>query len=285
MIVAKKCFKYFFLIFRKFLSALGFTCDFYDPYLLRGLTIGRRIPAEDLSLFLESFRPIDVGVSLIRIGGPNDGGYLLPKDFDGISACLSAGSDALWNFEKDLYRVARIPSHIIDSQDKKPIDLASEHTYTSKWLGSVTKGELITLQDWIQTLPIENTDLILQMDIEGYEWETLLNVPNSVLSRFRIIIVEFHRIPNLLNKKIVNRYYEPLLKKLDQNFGVVHLHANNSCGETSFGGICFPNVFEVTYLRRDRFTESHSFAKLPNDLDQRNDPTKPDIFFNWRKSS
>jgi hypothetical protein len=36
-------------------------------------------------------RPIESGHPLVRLGGPKDGGYLVPDDLDGIAFCFSPG--------------------------------------------------------------------------------------------------------------------------------------------------------------------------------------------------
>ena len=45
----------------------------------------------DLSSFLNDLRVYQT--ELVRLGGNNDGGYLLPNDLEGITACFSPGVD------------------------------------------------------------------------------------------------------------------------------------------------------------------------------------------------
>ena len=51
---------------------------------------------------LKKLMPYEVGFELIRLGENSDGGYLLPKDFDEIKYCYSAGVGFVTQFEKDL---------------------------------------------------------------------------------------------------------------------------------------------------------------------------------------
>ena len=45
-------------------------------------------------------------------------------------------------------------------------------------------------------------DLLLQMDIDGDEYETLLSMPILLQKRFRIIVVEFHYLDYLFSEPI-----------------------------------------------------------------------------------
>jgi hypothetical protein len=264
-------------VFRVF----NYTMNFRDPLFLRGFSLSRISSSSYLNGVINTLRPREVGIPLIRVGNSSDGGYLLPDDLGEISHCLSAGCDKLWEFERVLNENFGVPSHIIDSNDKKPHDLPMNFTYTSKWLGGRSTLNLVTLEEWVESVSPISEELILQMDIEGSEWEVLGNAPDDLLQRFRILVIEFHRIPNLFNQRILEKYYGPLLERIDRSFQAVHFHPNNSCGFTSFGGISIPNAFEVTYLRRDRFVKTLDFTRLPHPLDRPNDPTAPEISFVW----
>jgi hypothetical protein len=47
-------------------------------------------------------RPVSTKYDLIRLGGPHDGGYLVPNGLVGIQACFSPGVSKVSNFELDL---------------------------------------------------------------------------------------------------------------------------------------------------------------------------------------
>ena len=50
---------------------------------------------------LDILKPRDPGCAFVRLGGPHDGGYLIPDDLDGIVACFSPGVDQTSAFERD----------------------------------------------------------------------------------------------------------------------------------------------------------------------------------------
>jgi len=51
------------------------------------------------------------------------------------------------------------------------------------------------------------------MDIEGAEWSILSSLSPSVLSTFRIIVVEFHGLGNLLNPDQLSSVFFPALTR------------------------------------------------------------------------
>ena len=73
-----------------------------DAGLAVGLNItGCTARAEVLGL-IKSLRPMDCGKKLIRIGGNEDGGYLVPDDLEGIEYCFSPGVSTTVDFETHL---------------------------------------------------------------------------------------------------------------------------------------------------------------------------------------
>lgn len=91
-------------------------------YLSSGKFYSNATADEDLKHFILKNRPRSVGKELIRIGGRGDGGYLIPNDLDGISACFSPGIAASSTFEEELADKYGIKSFMADySVDHPPI--------------------------------------------------------------------------------------------------------------------------------------------------------------------
>ena len=264
---------------QKIFSYFGFSLVVH----FRKLRVSRFTPNESLLGFFNQLRPLNNGYQLLRIGSNGDGGYLLPNDFDGVSHCFSVGCDKKWTFELDLHKRFGIPSHIIDSEAKIPSDLTPEHTYTPKWLGRKTTRSTLTLKDWVSLYSSENDgeEFILQMDIEGSEWLTLLNLDEKLLLKFRILVIEFHRTRKLVNKRHFDETFRPVIRQLTKHFDPVHIHGNNCCGLVTFEKFSFPDVFEVTFHRKDRAKQYKGYAVLPNSLDSKNVPKKDDLAIEW----
>ena len=74
--------------------------------------------------------------------------------------------------------------------------------FDKRFVGCLTDERYITLDDWhAAKLGGDSTpSLLLQMDIEGAEYETLLAASPSLLGKFRIMIIEFHWLPQLWNE-------------------------------------------------------------------------------------
>jgi hypothetical protein len=229
---------------------------------------------EEIQKLIDSIRPVKTKFDLIRVGGANDGGYLLPNDLSGINLCFSPGVDVTASFEKDLLERG-IKSHLADaSVDGAPngLEVAS---FTKKYLGGYNDDTHMTLAAWMYEQRAFMGDFILQMDIEGGEYTTLLCTPPDVLRKFRIIAVEIHNVQTWFTPlawPVVTTFFEKLL----EDFYVVHNHPNNNCPFIDADGILMPTVFELTLLRKDRTIALGYCDQFPHPLDQPNVLNKPD---------
>ncbi|MEA3640879.1 MAG: FkbM family methyltransferase [Lamprobacter sp.] len=246
---------------------------------------------------IEVLRPKPSPKPLIRIGGNGDGAYLLPDDLEGISACFSPGVNNRKDFEDELCEHYAIACHLCDyssSVDKLKTPLKTGQTFKRKWLAPESHINNISLADWVEELaPQADADLILQMDIEGAEYNNLINTAESTLRRFRIIVIELHELQVCQQPEDFNKTLGPVLQLLDQHFICVHARANNCCGEFILhdSPLNLPNVIELTFLRRDRWQGIDEKALqpplLPHPLDiAANVPTKQPLFLNehWFES-
>ena len=151
----------------------------------------------DLSRILKYFIPKSCPYPLIRIGGAADGGYLIPQDLENIEACFSPGVSSYKLFEDELAKKHGIRSHMCDySSDenilKTPL-VQGLQTFRKKWLDVKSNDTSLTLDEWVKDAePNNKGDLLLQIDIEGAEYRTLLQAPKDCINRFRIIIIELH---------------------------------------------------------------------------------------------
>ena len=229
---------------------------------------------DQLNALLKSLHPVKTKYPLIRVGGKNDGGYLLPDDLSGISKCFSPGVDVTASFEKDL--VCRgILSHLADASVDGPPEDFRILSFEKKFLGSVNDGDYMTLEFWVRNRGGAVGDLILQMDIEGAEYQTILATPIDILRRFRIIAVEIHDVHHWFNP-IAWGCVQGFFAKLLADFHVVHNHPNNNCQFIEVDGILLPTVFELTLLRKDRAAPEGFVTEFPHPLDQPNVLDKPD---------
>ena len=111
--------------------------------------------------------------------------------------------------------------------------------------------------------------MLLQMDIEGAEYQVILDTPSDILRKFRFLVIEFHgfnRLAHTHSYDLISTTFYKLLK----DFKVVHVHANNCCKAVKINGVEIPPVMEFTFVRKDRFIKSDNEIKLPHRLDQKN---------------
>jgi len=235
-------------------------------------------PRKDVIELLNRLRPQDNGHNLIRIGGLGDGGYLLPDDLSGIGELFSPGSNQLSNFEKDIADRWKIKSFICDSIEEKPTDLSPFQDFTPSWVGPYSDGEkFISLEDWVREKSQASGDLLLQMDIEGAEFQTLISTPLETLNRFRIIVIEIHFLEALKNRWAFELVYAPFFNKILQQFDVIHLHPNNCCGLWNYGEFQYPRIIELTLHRKDRSRHLRPLATSKHELDYPCVNTNPEI--------
>ena len=246
-----------------------------------GIIIYKVTQTEKIEKFIKRFRENYVSVDLIRIGGDADGGYLIPDIFNRIAYCLSPGVADTADFEAELSRRYDIKSFMIDgSVASAPLADENFH-FTKKFLGCRTNGDFITLSDWMESVldaGEDNHGMILQMDIEGGEYDVLTFESTATLSRFAAMIIEFHHLERLFGPHFLDMT-SVLFEKLYRNFAICHVHPNNYSGVISLNGIDMPNVIEVTFLRHDLADKfkSASALSLPHPLDRKNASHKPDI--------
>lgn len=231
-------------------------------------TIVKQSSRNQVERVLSRLHAVDGGHELVRIGGGKDGGYLLPDDLEGVRACFSPGVGGSSDFELDLEHRG-IPSFLADASVAGPGPGAAHMDFERKFVGACSIGDTISLDDWVATksLALPAGDLLMQMDIEGAEYECLLAASRSTLRRFRIIALELHGL-DLLEQPFANRMIGATLEKLAVDFLPVHLHPNNIDPIASVSRIKVPPTLEVTYLRRDRVRSMAPRRVYPHPADR-----------------
>ena len=244
--------------------------------LSQGIFIDPAVETNKLISLAQLLRPKTCSHELIRLGVNSDGGYLVPNDLSGITACFSPGVDDIASFEQDLYK-HRIGSHLADYSVEEIPSGTAALSFIKKYLGANTYDNFISLEDWVTSLApdAEDDSLLLQMDIEGSEYETLLACPDRILSKFRIMVIEFHQIESWAQADFY-KLVEATFRKLLNSHYVVHNHPNNAMGIVDLNGFHAPRVFELTFIKKTR-TQTLGWATLPNDLDYPNVNYLPDI--------
>jgi hypothetical protein len=239
-----------------------------------GLNVTKQTDVELVRALVRSLAPMDCGRPLIRIGGAGDGGYLVPDDLEGVEYCFSPGVSTVADFESHLADLG-IRSFLADySVDAPPIQ-RPEFVFDKKFLGAKDDEISITLESWVRKyLADSRSASLLQMDIEGSEYEVLLSAPRNLLCGFRIMVIEFHHLDRLFDP-FAFTLLRAVFDKLLADFHVAHVHPNNVERSVKRGGVEVPEVVEITFYNRNRAASATPRRDLPHPLDRDNAPEKP----------
>lgn len=230
-----------------------------------------KLSKNGINAIYELLKPVDNGHNLIRIGGLNDGGYLLPEDLIGVEVCFSPGVASNWSFENELFQEFCVPSVMYDASVDRPIDLPDIHIFYKKFIGASSFKNYISVEKVVNVdLQQYSGDLIAQIDIEGGEYSLLNSISVDTLLRFRILVVELHELDRWIEKRFFYENISPVLEKIFLTHDLVHSHINKNGGSFRYRGSKAPKVVELTLHRRDRATTYSGVRKIPHVLDADN---------------
>lgn len=248
------------------------------------------IEKEKMVQFIKSLHPFQTQFDLIRLGPNGDGGYLVPDCLDDIQSCFSPGVSEVSGFELDcLNRGMKV--FMADRSIEKPNwDVPEEkYSFQKKFIGCTNNEEFMTMDSWFQSTSLPtDAELLLQMDIEGAEYNAIINMSDELMKRFKIMVIEFHTLRHLWNKGFF-RIAAITFKKILQTHICIHLHPNNFKGTqgstyTRFG-VEIPKVLEFTFLRKDIAEIKGYQTQFPHPLDFDNtDKAHFPLPKNWYRS-
>lgn len=199
---------------------------------------------------LAMLRPYDVlDLPKTRVGRAFDGGYVMIDAFDGVEAAYSLGinDDVSWDLDMALRGIDIFQyDHTIDG-----LPVENPHFHWQKLgIAPSSSGEMRSINDLVEANKHSgSSNLILKCDIECHEWDVLRDLPNEILSKFSQIVLELHDVCRL--GKQDDDGARRAIANLTASHNVVHVHGNNFAGFGVVGGICLPNVIELTLLRKD----------------------------------
>ena len=229
---------------------------------------------DTLAALIRRLHPVRCNKDLIRLGPDEDGGYLVPDDLHGIVACFSPGVSTLIGFERACAQLG-MRVFMADASIEHPPDVHPQFEFIKRFVGSTTDRDFISLEEWVNASNVDpHADLLLQMDIEGGEYETLLSIPKDLQMRFRIIVVEFHHLHYLFSDPLFS-IYSKALEKLLSTHSCVHIHPNNVRRAVRVGTLEIPQIAEFTFLRNDRISHPLFPLQFPHPLDRDNVPNAP----------
>lgn len=228
--------------------------------------MARAAKAKAASELVEVVKSARATVPLRRFGAVGDGGYLLPDDLECIAALFSPGVSTICQFDLEFARRG-IDVYMADaSVNAPPINHPKFH-FSKKFLHTYVSATTTTMSAWLEETGVMSAseDLVLQMDIEGAEYRVFASIPDAVLRRFRIIVVEMHSLDEIFSDFSAQTILGTF-KKLSHVFNIVHIHPNNNDPLFKIGDFEVYPTMEFTFYRKDR-PMSGGIASSPHPLD------------------
>jgi hypothetical protein len=192
-----------------------------------------------------------------RLGNKSDGGYVIGLLNDGYDCYISAGVSDEESFSRDFidyYNMNKKNSFAFDGTIQKyPVHYTNKITFIKKNINSYYDSKNVNLLYFMKTYK----NIFLKMDIEGSEYNWLLNTNEEDLLSFKQITIELHGI-NDNSWGALYKYKIDCLKKLSNTHYLIHIHGNNYSSSTKD----IPDVVEATFVRKDYFESEPELNKI-----------------------
>ena len=204
-----------------------------------------------------------------RLGANHDGGYVIVDNLE-YDAYLSCGVGYEVTFDNDFMNLyPNLNAYAFDGTiEHRPQSLNEKIKLYKK---NIDVNETDTTTNMYSILEKYNS-IFLKMDIEGFEWNWILNLPEKLLNNIKQITIECHGILNNEMGQTWSNKSESL-KKLASTHNLVHVHGNNYDSRIIVGDIIIPQVLELTYIRKDVPISGKNKKPFPIDnLDYPNNP-------------
>jgi hypothetical protein len=214
----------------------------------------------------------------VRLGANGDGGYVLPSNSRRSNTVLSIGIGDEVSFDAEMAGLGARVLQFDHTIERSPSDHPNIGFIRKGW-GACDGGDFVSLASMVQMLDWSQArHAILKFDTEGAEWDCLGAADSADLDRFEVLTGEFHDFHNLVLREHFDRVMA-VFTKLCLTHRVVHMHANNAGGMVMLGGIPFPRLLELTFVRQTSASfHGHSNEPIPGPLDRPNVPQFPDLY-------
>ena len=230
---------------------------------------------EKFNHFLELLTPeSSEGIKFSRKGSINDGGYVFCDFQKQYSKLISFGVGDNVDFEYAISSLVNSIDLYDPTVDKLPrkIENANFHKIG---LGPHFGNGFLTLYDATKN-SLPDNQLLLKIDIEGGEWDSIVATDLELLTSFSQIFLELHNLHKIYDQLILSKYILTL-EKLRHNHDIVSVHANNWSAYSVIQGVPLPDTIEVTLLRRDNHLNKRNSTDFnAKDFQSPNNPDKPD---------
>ncbi len=221
--------------------------------------------------------PWDIDLEKFRIGRKGDGGYVVADQVRPHQAVLSYGIANEVSFDLELAEAGFKVWQFDHTIDKAPVEHPNI-TFTREGVAGTDRPDdlLYTIETHADRLGINLDGAILKMDVEGAEWGVFENMPSETLGRFDQIFLELHGLGRLPREKFAG-HFRNVLEKLNAQFTLFHVHANNARPLVPVENFVTPGLLEVSFIRTDLVQRRRSRTWYPTELDYPNVSNRPDL--------
>ena len=249
--------------------------------MVGGLSFNRYRAHAAREVLLDELRPVALANCVFeRLGGPADGGYLACANLlDGAQGAYSYGIAGTDDWGCQMAERLKATTHEYDCFDTRaPRCAGGKLAFHAECVGGRAQTIDGRLFDSVEGQIAKNGDagkrLIVKMDVEGSEYESLLAVSDAQLGQIDQLVIEFHWVnePEAL----------ALVRRLKQFFHVADLHFNNFACDSRAGLFSdlspFPAwAYEVLFVNKRLATaDPAKTVAVPNLLGAPNDPALDD---------
>lgn len=190
----------------------------------------------------------------IRLGKDNDGGYIIADIPDAkYDIFISAGIGDDHSFETDFVKKYKTSCVMFDNTINKIENCDLSHI--QKNISDVNTNSTTNLKEYFSTY----NNIFMKMDIEGGEENLFKVITQNDLQKIKQLVIEIHDCHSIIPSILSKTHY------------LIHIHGNNYGGVPIINNIPIPNVFELTYVRKDCFEKKPKLNTelLPLDIDQK----------------
>jgi hypothetical protein len=251
-----------------------------SPSLESGSSLSEELLADQSpeaarALLFDLLRPVKLAnCELRRFGEPHDGGYLMCANL--LDAVESGYSYGISNYDKwgcDISTEFTIPVHQYDCFDtRQPACRSGQTIFHPECVAATNSIQEGRTFDSISAQIGKNGDvgkrLVMKMDVEAAEWDSLQAASDEVLNQIDQLAIEFHGVNE--------QQYVSVVARLKEFFHVAHVHANNHA--------CDPDIqpftawaYEVLFVSRRLGKVDPSETGTPGGLHPLDAPNHPGV--------
>jgi hypothetical protein len=229
--------------------------------------LGPTVTARELrEQLLTELRPVVLAnCTMQRFGSVNDGGYLMCGNLLGnVQSSYSYGIGPADDWGCEIAERFNVPVHQYDCFNPPDADCQrGRSVFHNECIGPRSEKIEARLFDTLTAQIARNGDagktLVVKIDVEGAELESLMTTPERVLDRIDQLAMEIHG---------TDERFLALVRKLKKQFHLVHLHYNNQACSVRFKPL--PAwAYQVLFVNKRIGTvdPSNATAALPHPLD------------------